>query len=309
MFKTTGKRIVFLFLLVWVVSSLTFFLIRFVPGDPARYLLGARAGQQDIQRLREELALDRPLWDQFWEFQGRLFHLDFGRSFFNGKKVFSNIGNYLPNTLLLSLAAMFTALVISFPIGAVAAFKSDSIFDLSVTVFSSLGLSLPNFILGPLLIMVFSVHLGWLPVSGSGGWQYLILPSLTLGLSMSAQLVRIVKVAVNMELSKPYVLLARSKGLAESKVFFRHVLKNAIPIILSTIGLQMGALITGTIITETIFSWEGIGRLLIKSVYRRDYPMIQGLVIIITALYLFVSLLVDMILILTNPKHRYEVRD
>lgn len=306
MLKYTGKRVAFLFLLVWAVSSVTFFLIRSVPGDPVHYLLGPRAGQEDIQRLRRGLKLERSVWDQYLEYQGRILKFDFGRSFFNGKGVFSNIFNYLPNTLLLSLISMFVALMISFPTGAVAAFKIDSFYDLSVTTISSLGLSMPNFILGPVLVLVFSVQAGWLPVSGSEGLRHIVLPSLTLGLSMSAVLVRVIKVAVNMELSKPYVLLARSKGLSQPKIFIRHVLKNALPVILTATGLQMGALVTGTIVTETIFSWEGIGCLLVKSVYRRDYPVIQGLVVSMMILYLLVNLLVDMIVAVVHPKIRDE---
>ncbi|MCP5105190.1 MAG: ABC transporter permease, partial [bacterium] len=261
------------------------------------------------ESLRKELNLDKPLWEQYLQFNKNLLNLSFGTAIFNRKPVIHSILTYLPNTLYLAAAAMVLALSISFPLGALAAFRENTFIDSAVTFGSSVGLAVPNFFLGPLLIMLFSVKLGLLPVSGSGGWQYILLPALTLGTSMSAFLTRIMRTAVGTELKKPYVVLARAKGLSETKIFTKHVLKNSLLPVVTTVGLQMGALLTGAVITETVFSWQGIGSLLVISIKRRDYPMIQGMIVFITFIYLIVNFLVDLSYFALDPRIRHEIKD
>jgi peptide/nickel transport system permease protein len=308
MLKYIIKRILLLFFLVWAVSTLIFALVHVIPGDPIVLILGEGASNDDIFRMRNEFDLDQPLLSQYLDFNKNLLHFDLGYSLYNYKKVLKNILYYFPNTIYLSLAAILVALVISFPLGIIAAFRENSLIDTGISFFSSLGLAIPNFFWGPVLIMIFSVRLGWFPVSGSGGLEYIVLPSLTLGTSMSAFLTRIIKISVNNELRKPYILLARAKGLSEFAVFFKHVLKNAMIPILTTIGLQFGLLMSGTIITENIFSWPGIGTLLIQSINRRDYPMVQGLILFIAFIFLLVNFLVDCTYLVLNPRLRYEIK-
>jgi peptide/nickel transport system permease protein len=302
------KRFLLLVFLLAAVATAVFFLLHLAPGGPEVMLLGESASQEDIDRVRESLNLDKPLPAQYLEFLGGLADFTLGTSLFNGKPVINSIGLHLSNTLYLALAAMLLTLVFSFPPAVLAAFKENTLTDASVTLASAVGFAIPNFLLGPLLILLFSVKLDWLPVSGDEGFAYIILPALTLSLSMSAPLTRIIKTAVAAELKKPYVLLAKAKGLSPFQVFRRHVLRNAMIPIVTTIGTQIGALLTGTVITETIFSWQGIGYLLVRSIHRRDYPVIQGIILTITFIYLVVHLLVDISYFLIDPRIRHELK-
>ncbi len=301
------KRLLMLVFLLWAVGCAAFFLIHVIPGDPVIGILGEGENVEDMDRIRRELNLDKPLLAQYLDFNRNLLNLSLGTSLYNRRQVIANIVDYLPNTVYLALAAMLIALLISFPLGTAAAFKKKSGFESAVIFFSAAGQAIPNFFLGPLLILLFSITFGWLPVSGSEGMRYLVLPALTLGTSMTASLTRIIRTSVGTELQKPYVLLARAKGLSEMKIFFRHILKNALIPIITTMGMQFGFLLTGAIVTETIFSWQGIGVLLIQSVYRRDYPMVQGLIVFMSAVYLMVNFLVDVSYFLLDPRIKNEV--
>ena len=301
------KRTILLIFLLWAVSTMIFFLIHLIPGDPVLSILGEGANQQDLQRLREQLGLNKPLLEQYFSYMKDILSFNFGNSIFNNKSVISNIGEYLPNTIYLAFFSMIIAILVSFTAGTISAFKENTVTDSIITFLTSSALAIPNFFFGPLLIILFSIKLGWLPVSGSEGFKYLILPSITLGTSLSAYLTRIVRVSVNKELKKPYVLFARAKGLSDKYIFFHHVLKNAMIPIITTIGLQFGALLTGSIVTETVFSWQGIGVLLIKSINRRDYPMVQGLIIFITFVYLFINFFVDISYFFISPTIRSEI--
>lgn len=306
--KYIYKRTLLLLFLLIAVSTVVFFLIHFIPGDPVVGILGEGASSEDINRLRQDLNLDKPLLHRYLDFSKNLFNLSFGKSLFNRQTVIRNILTVLPNTLYLALASMVLALIISFPLGTWAAIKGDThtAVDTSVTLVSSVGLAIPNFVLGPLLIIIFSIKLGWFPVSGSQGFACIILPALTLGTSMSAFLTRIIRTSVGTELKKPYVLLARAKGLTGFQIFKKHLLKNALIPIVTTIGLQMGALLTGAIITETIFSWHGIGSLLVTAIKQRDYPMVQGIIVFMTFVYLILSFLVDLSYFLIDPRIRHQ---
>ena len=302
------KRVFLLLFLVAAVSTIVFFLLHVVPGDPVYTALGPGAAGEDILRLHRELNLDKPLISQYLDFLKNLGDLSFGKAISNGRNVMDNILPVLPYTVYLAVTAMLLGLAVSLPLGVWAAFKENSGIDLSITFFSSAALALPAFFLGPLLIMLFSIKLGWLPVSGSDSVKHLILPALTLGTGVSAYLTRIVKSAVGMELEKPYILLAIAKGLSPRQIFFRHLFKNALIPIVTTGGLQLGALLSGAIITETVFSWHGIGSLLVEAIKQRDYPMVQGIVLFITFAYLTLNFLVDMSYFFIDPRIRHELK-
>lgn len=302
------KRSAQLLFLLWAVSTLIFFLIHLIPGDPTTGILGEGAGAGEIRELKTQLNLDKPIIEQYFLFNRNLMNRSFGASLYNHKPVLDNILAYLPNTLYLSTASMLLAVLFSFPLGIWAAFREGAWIDTAVTAASSAGLAAPNFLLGPLLIILFSVTLRLFPVSGSGGFKYIILPALTLGTSMSALLTRIVRTAAGSELKKPYILLARAKGLSHTAVFFKHLLKNILIPVVTTVGLQLGALLTGAVITETIFSWQGMGALLIQSIHRRDYPMVQGIIVFITFTYLTINLLVDLSYFFFDPRIRHELK-
>jgi len=302
------KRLLHFFILGWIAASLVFFLIHLLPGDPIDGMLGVRGSGRDIQRVREELGLNRPLVLQYADFIVRLPRLDLGRSIVHRRKVTELIAAYFPNTLVLSLASLLVSLILSVPLGLWAAIRRGSPLDTGVVLAASLGQAIPNYFLGPLLVLLFSILLGWLPVSGSGDAVHLVLPALTLGWSMSALQLRIVRTAVLEELEKPYVLLALAKGVPPGRLLRRHVLRNALIPILTTAGLQLGALLTGTVITETVFSWQGIGRLLVTAVRGRDYPLVQGLVLCMTFVFLIVHLVVDLVQAAISPRIRFEIR-
>lgn len=296
-----------LFLLA-AVATIVFFLLHLAPGGPETFLLGENAPREDILRIRVALNLDKPLAVQYVDYLGRLCRFSLGTSLFSGESVAARIALFLPNTIYLAAAAMGLALLFSFPAGVWAAYRENTALDISITLASAIGFALPNFFLATLLVLLFSVHFDWLPVSGDEGFHYIILPSLTLALSISALLTRIIKTAVAAELKKPYVLLAQAKGLKPFRVFYAHVCRNAAIPIVTTIGIQMSALLTGAVITETIFSWRGIGYLLIQSIRRRDYPVIQGVVILIAAVYLTLNFLVDMSYLAIDPRIRHGLK-
>jgi peptide/nickel transport system permease protein len=290
------KRFLQFFFLLAAVSTVVFFLVHLVPGEPVTAILGERAADIDVKQVSRELNLDKPIFHRFFNYVTHLLHLDLGNSFQDRRPVLGIILEYLPYTFFLMVAAMLFALAVSLPLGAWAAFKGEEKpgMEAVVTLIGTVGVAVPSFFLGPLLILVFSVQLGWLPVSGSENVTSVVLPALTLGITVCAFLIRIVNTSIGIELKKPYVLLARAKGLTEPEIYRRHVLKNAMVPIITAVGLQMGALLGGTVITETIFSWPGIGSLLATAVSQRDYPMIQGIVLFITFGYLLINLLVDL---------------
>jgi len=303
-----GKRLLMFFFLLVASSTVVFCLVRLIPGDPGESILGENSNPQDINRIRQELNLDKPLLIQYGEYIKNLSSFSLGYSLIDRQPVSKRIKEYFPNTLLLATAAILIAIMISFPLGVWGAFKSEMGIgtDSLITLSSSLGLSIPAFILGPVLVIIFSIKLGWLPVSGSDSLSHLVLPSVTLGIFISGSLTRLVRQVVSIEMKKDYVLLARAKGLNEFCVFQRHIFKNAmIPIITAT-SIQLGVLLGGTVVTETVFSWQGIGTLLVSSIHTRDYTMIQGIVLVITAIYLVLGFIVDIIYFFFDPRMRYE---
>jgi peptide/nickel transport system permease protein len=300
------KKIVTFFIFLWAAGSLIFFLVNTIPGDPLVAMLGKMPGAEDVRRLKQSLELDRPLVEQYAHFIKKMLALDLGESIISRKPVAGAIRDYFPNTAILAFTAMILSILISFPLGILAAVKKNGCWNMLSTVFSAMGMAIPSFLLGILLIIVFSVRLKFLPVSGSGGFKFLILPAATLTVSLSAFLTRMVRTAVAAELRRPYVLLAQAKGLSEFHIVSRHVLKNAMIPIITIMGLQLGALLSGTIVIENVFSWPGIGTLLITAIRQRDFPMIQGVALFMAALYLLINLLVDLTYPFFDPKIRHD---
>ena len=286
------------------VSTLVFFIIHLVPGDPVDILLGETALDVNKQVLRQALHLDKPIFVQYGYYVWNLIHGDLGTSLVTNKPVLPTILSRYPATLQLSIAAMIIAMLIALPLGVLAAVKKYSIVD-NVSMFVSLlGVSMPNFWLGPLLIIFFSIHLDWLPVSGRGTISHMILPSVTLGAALASILTRMTRSSLLEVITNDYVRTARAKGLRESRVIFKHALMNALIPIITVLGLQFGVLLAGSIITESIFSWPGIGREIVQALQRRDYPMVQGCVLFISFTYVVVNLLTDIMYSIIDPRIR-----
>ena len=286
------------------VATLVFSLIHLIPGDPVEIMLGEGAQPTDLSELRASLGLDRPLAEQYVRYVGGLARGDLGRSLHFDEPVARLIARHYPATLELALAAMALALAVSLPLGMVAAYRRDGWLDRGARLFSLAGVSVPNFWLGPIAILLFSIQLGWLPVSGRGGWRHLVLPAATLGLALAALLTRMVRAALAEELAKPYLVTARAKGLGGARVATRHALQNALVPVVTVVGLQFGSLLTGAILTETIFGWPGIGRLLIQAIRLRDYPLVQGAVLLIAVTYVLVNLVTDLVYSWLDPRIR-----
>jgi len=299
-----ATRLVYALPVVFLVVSLVFFLIHLVPGDPVQQMLGERARAADVERMRQELGLDQPLLTQYGRYLSRLVRGDLGHSLrFNAPVTEIILARY-PATIELTLAALVVALLLSIPAGVQAAVRRGQWSDRALGFLSLLGLSFPNFALGPVLILVFSVELGWLPVSGSGSLLNLVLPAVTLGAALAAILTRMVRTSVLEELGQDYVRTARAKGLAERRVRYKHVLRNSLIPVVTLVGLQLGALLSGAMVTETIFSWPGIGRLTLQAINSRDYPLVQGCFLTISVTYILVNLLTDLFYSVVDPRTR-----
>ena len=268
-------------------------------------MLGETATSADKEALRQSLGFDRPLATQYRSFLTNLAAGDLGRSLYEPAGVVQLIGARLPATLQLALCALIAAVLISFPLATMAAIRPGGWIDRSALTVSLLGLSLPNFWLGPLLMIVFSIQLGWTPVSGRGGLAHLFLPAITLGLGMAAILVRILRASLLQVIHEDYVKTARAKGLQESRVWLKHVLRNALLSVITIMSLQFGGLLAGSLITETIFSWPGIGRLTVQAIQTRDYPLVQGCVLVIATSYVLINFVTDLLYKLVDPRVRY----
>jgi peptide/nickel transport system permease protein len=288
------------------VATLVFALIHLVPGDPAQAMLGEGASQDEVNKLRHSLGLDRPLVTQYKAFLGGIARGDLGTSFRYNTPVTAQLREKFPNTARLALAAMLVALVVAIPLGIIAAVFRGTFIDHAAMTLSLVGISMPNFWLGPLLAILFAVRLGWLPVSGTGGLSHLVLPAITLGAALAAILARMTRASVLEELRELYVLAARARGLSGVRAVVRHAFRNSLIPIVTIIGLQFGAVLTGTIITETIFAWPGIGRLLIQAINFRDYPLVQGCILFISVTYVAMNLLTDLTYSLLDPRIRLD---
>ena len=296
---------------VWLVVSLVFVLIHLVPGDPVQQMLGDGATAADTEALRHQLGLDQSLGRQYLHYWTGVLHGDLGSSIRLHETVANLIAARYPFTMALAGAALALALVLALPAGILAALRRGRWEDQLLSVISLFGLSVPGLALGPVLILLFSIKLGWLPVSGANSgsgtaidWRYLVLPALAMGASLAAILTRMVRTAMLEELGQDYIRTARAKGLSESAVVCRHALPNALVPIVTVVGLQFGALLAGAIVTETIFSWPGLGRLVVSAIANRDYAVVQGCLLSIGLTYVLVNLLTDVVYRWVNPRMR-----
>ena len=304
MLRYLGTRLLYTLPAVWLVVSVVFLLIHLVPGDPIQQMLGEGAASADVEAARRAYGLDVPLGEQYWNYWKGVLHGDLGRSLRLDQPVRTLIAQRYPATLQLTLAALAVALAISIPAGVRSARRRNQWDDRLLGFLSLLGLSFPNFALGPVLILIFAIYLGLLPVSGSGTWAHLVLPAITLGGALAAILTRMVRTAMLEELGQDYIRTARAKGLPERVVVYRHALRNALIPVLTVVGLQFGALLAGAIVTETIFSWPGIGRLTLQAIGNRDYYLVEGCILAIGLTYVAVNFLTDLTYSLVNPRIR-----
>uniref|UniRef100_A0A7V4XRK8 ABC transporter permease n=1 Tax=Acidobacterium capsulatum TaxID=33075 RepID=A0A7V4XRK8_9BACT len=302
--RSLAIRLLYTLPVLWLVVSLVFFLIHLVPGDPIQQMLGDGARPADVAALRHEYGLDLPLHVQYIHYWEGVLHGNLGQSLRMGQSVTSLVLNRYPYTVELTLAALLIGLLLSIPAGIQAALYRGRWQDHAVGVVSLLGLSFPVFALGPILILLVSIKLGWLPVSGAGGLSHLILPALTMGSALAAVLTRMVRTAMLEELGQDYIRTARAKGLSERRVVYVHALRNAMIPVLTLVGLQFGALLAGAIVTEKIFSWPGIGRLTVTAIENRDYPLLQGCILAVGLTYVLVNLITDVLYLVVNPRIR-----
>ena len=286
------------------VATLTFALIHLVPGDPVVAMLGETAAPADVDGLRRELGLDRPLWEQYATFLAGLARGDLGESIATHEPVSKLIAARFPATLELAVAAMLVAILIAFPLGMIAGARPGGVADLGAMGFAILGISIPHVYLGPLLMILFSLQLGLVPLTGRGGFGHLVLPALTLGTGLAAILARMLRQSLVQVRESDYIRTARSKGLGEAGALLRHGLRNALSPVVTLMGLQMGALLSGAIITEVIFSWPGLGRLMISAIGARDYPLVEGCVLTFALTYVLVNLATDVLYCVIDPRIR-----
>jgi len=284
------------------VSSITFFLLHLVPGDPIEVMLGESASIADRAQLRAELGLDAPLMHQWRKFHAGLLRFDFGYSLYSKKPIANMIASRIPWTIILAFTSLAFAIIIALPLGIASALRPNSATDSFAATVSLLGVSVPNFLLGPLLIIIFAIGLGWFPVSGNSTRGSIVLPALTLGASLAAILSRMIRASLLEVLSEEYIVAARARGLGAVTVVAVHALPNAALPVLTVVGLQLGALLGGAVITEMIFAWPGIGQLTIEAIQRRDYPLVQACVIVISFAYVSVNMLTDLIYSRVDPR-------
>jgi peptide/nickel transport system permease protein len=289
---------------VWLVVSVVFLMIHLVPGDPIQAMLGEGAAGADVAAARHAYGLDEPLSLQYVHYWRGVLHGDLGRSVRLNKPVGQLVATAWPSTLRLALCAMLVAVLLAIPAGVRSATRRNLWDDRALSFFSLLGLSFPNFALGPILILLFAIRLDLLPVSGASGAGALILPAVTMGLSLAAILTRMVRTSMLEELGQDYIRTARAKGLSESRVVYGHALRNALIPVVTVLGLQFGALLAGTIVTETIFAWPGLGRLTINAISNRDYALVQGCLLTIGLTYVAVNFLTDLAYSALNPRIR-----
>ncbi len=304
MLRYTATRLLYILPVIWLVVSIVFLLIHLVPGDPIQQMLGEGATSADLQAARHAYGLDVPIGQQYVNYWRGVLHGSLGQSLRYNRSVAAVIAERYPFTLQLTLAGLAVALALSIPAGVRSARRRNRWDDRVISFVSLLGLSFPNFALGPVLILFFAIKLGALPVSGSGTLAHLVLPAITLGGALAAILTRMLRTSMLEELGQDYIRTARAKGLPERTVVYRHALRNAMIPVLTVVGLQFGALLAGAIVTETIFSWPGIGRLTIQAISNRDYYLVEGCILAIGLTYVAVNFVTDLLYSVANPRIR-----
>jgi peptide/nickel transport system permease protein len=298
------RLLVSVFFISWIVGSLVFLLIHLVPGDPVAVMLGDWASPADEGILRQKLGLDLPLWQQYWAYMSGIVQGDLGQSLFYQQPVSSLILERFPFTLQLALMALLIAVLIAFPLGIWSSLRAGRLPDHFAMSVSLIGVSIPNFWLGPMLILLFSIGLGWLPVSGAEQpWSW-VLPSLTLGTALAAILARMLRASLLEIYHEDFIKTAQAKGLSNASVYGKHALRNALLPVVTILGLQLGTLLGGAVITEVVFDWPGIGQLLVDSIQRRDYPVVQACILIISVAYITINGLTEMVYAWLDPRIR-----
>ena len=289
------------------ILTLVFSLIHLIPGDPAIQIAGEGARPEDVVAIRKALGLDQPLWTQYVHYLGNVLRGDLGTSFQTNEKVTVQIRARYPATIQLAIGAMIIALLVAFPLGIISAIHRNSWIDNLARFFALIGVSMPSFWFGPLLIIAFAINHTWFPVSGrEEGLRSLVLPSMTMGLALAAILTRMIRTSLADELTQLYVTTAVAKGVTRGKAIFRHALKNALIPVITVMALQFGSLLTGAIITEQIFSWPGLGRLLLQSISQRDYPQVQASILVIALTYIFVNFASDLLYGVVDPRIKLQ---
>lgn len=300
------RRLLYLVPVIVGVSIGVFLMVHLMPGDPARIMAGIDASPEDIERVRVSLGLQDPLPLQYIRFVGRALVGDFGESFRTRKPVIEEVRSRYFNTLLLGIASILVAIVFGGLTGIISAVRKYSVFDNLCMTASLVGVSMPTFYLGLMLMLLFSVHLGWLPLVGKESWKHLVLPSLTLGAPSAAVISRMVRSSLLEILDQDYVRTARAKGLQEWVVIGKHALRNAMVAVVTVVGLQLGYLLGGAVVTETVFAWPGIGRLVVQSILARDFPVVQTCVLILALTFVLINLLTDLLYSLLDPRIRIQ---
>jgi len=298
------RRLIYAIFVVFGVATVVFFLVR-LTGDPATLMLAPNASSEQVEQLQATLGLDKPILQQYLIYLKQLIQLDFGESFKYGISAFKLVIERLPATIELALASLIISLIISFPIGIVAALKPGSTIDKIVMSFALFGQAVPVFWVGLILILVFSVHLNWLPSGGIGGIGNLILPAFSLGLFLTALVTRLLRSSLMESMQSDYVRTAKAKGLRLKKIILKHSLKNSLLPVITVIGLEMGALIGGSVVIETIFSWPGVGQLLIQAITNRDFPLVQAAIIFFSGIFILINLIVDILYVVLDLRIQY----
>lgn len=300
------KRLLLSIPVIFGVAFMVFAMVRIVPGDPARIIAGEAATQEIVEGIRKDMGLDRPLLKQFATFMGNVLRGDFGRSVRSKAPVAGEIAARLPNTIRLATAGLFVAVVVGVSAGIISAIRPYSWMDTVVMLVALAGLSMPVFWSGLMLILIFAVWLGWFPAVGTGGIAHLVLPAVTLGMSTAAIIARMSRSSMLEVLRSDYIRTARAKGLGEAAVVNRHAFRNALIPVITVVGLQMGTLLSGAVLTETVFAWPGIGRLLVEGILSRDYPIVQASVLVVAMAFVMVNLLVDVLYAVVDPRIHYD---
>ena len=307
MFRYLLRRLFSSIVVIWAVSTAVFGMMRLLPGDPVLVMLQTSGGSPErIAELREQLGLNEPVLVQYQKFLSGLIRADLGNAIFTGRPVLATIFEQLPATIELAVASLVIGVVLGVLLGVISALKEGGWIDTFSMIFAATGVAMPSFWLGLMMIFLFSLKLGWLPATGQGGLERLIMPATVLGLTVAASVARLTRSSVIDVLNQEYITTARAKGLQEKMVVWKHAFRNALIPVVTVIGLQFGWLLSGTVITETIFSRQGIGRLAVQAVLWKDFPLVQGTVLVSVVFYMVANLMVDILYAFLDPRIRNE---
>lgn len=308
MTKYVLRRILLLIPVLLGVSFLVFTIMSLTPGDPAQLILGENAPKEAILQLRQEMGLDDPYLMQYFRFVGKAITGDFGRSYTTGREVFGEIFSRFPNTMVLAILGVIIAILIGIPLGIISATKQYSLIDSVGMIGALLGVSMPNFWLGLMLILFFSVNLGWLPSGGFDGWKSVILPAFTLGTGSAAIITRMTRSSMLEVIRQDYIRTARAKGVAEKVVINKHALKNALIPVITVVGLQFGGLLGGAVLTESVYSWPGVGRMMVDAIRQKDTPTVLATVVFLATVFSVVNLMVDILYAYVDPRIKSQYK-